>query len=423
MELKRIHLQDPDCDLARALNREAFPENERIELDDLLADGQDDTELLGIYTDSRFAGFLFLRTGPGIVYLAYFAVCPELRNQGIGGRALQMLREFYTDAQIVVEFEASDDRKEDQAMRLRRKAFYLRSGFYETGWFQYYMEDEFEIACTSKEFDRARFDALIAAIHEKVPSFDPVPYRKDTPMHPEPIGDSVIVFTSEEHRFGTDAFLLTAFSHYKAKDTAVEFGTGCGIIPLLMQKKRPPKCIYALDVQENAVAQLHAGIVSTRIGGEMPAGIHPVCADLRELWENAPLGMVDLVLCNPPYQPPGSGFEAANASQRIARHGVLCTPEDVCNAAAKLLKTGGRLCVCGRPERLPDYICAMRQAGTEPKRLQLVHKNTQSEPWLFLLEGKRGAAPFLRIDPPFIMYENGELTPEAAALYTGGSAP
>lgn len=228
----------------------------------------------------------------------------------------------------------------------------------------------------------------------------------------EPIGGGIVVFTSEEHRFGTDAFLLTHFSHYKQKDTAVEFGTGCGIIPLLMQKKRPPKQIFALDVQENAIEQLKLGIAESQA-----QGIVPICADLRELWDGAPLGQTDLVLCNPPYQPPGSGFLAENDSQKIARHGLFCTPEDVCSAAAKLLNFGGRLCICGRPERLPDYICAMRSANVEPKRLRFVQKTAKDMPWLFLLEGKRGAKPFLQMEAPFIMYENGNLSPEAEGLY------
>ncbi len=233
----------------------------------------------------------------------------------------------------------------------------------------------------------------------------------------EPIGGGIFVHTSQEHRFGTDAFLLTYFSRYRAKDTVCEFGTGCGIIPLLMQKHRPPKCIYAVDLQEQAIEQLKCGIAASGV-----EGIVPVLADLRELWEDAPIGQVDLVLCNPPYQPCGSGYECELEAQRIARHGVFCSPEDVCRSAAKLLNFGGRLCVCGRPERLPDYICAMRAAGTEPKRLQFVSRTATDMPWLFLLEGKKGAKPFLQMEKPFIMYENGTLTPQAAALYTNGNA-
>ncbi len=229
----------------------------------------------------------------------------------------------------------------------------------------------------------------------------------------EPIGGGIVVHTSEEHRFGTDAFLLTHFSRYRAKDLVCEFGTGCGIIPLLMQKHRPPKHIYALDIQQQAIEQTKAGIAESGV-----SSITAVLADLKELWEDAPIGQTDLVICNPPYQPCGSGYECELEAQRIARHGVHCAPEDVCASAAKLLNFGGRLCVCGRPERLPDYICAMRAAGLEPKRLQFVQKNAAAMPWLFLLEGKKGAKPFLQMEKPFIMYENGTLTPQAEALYT-----
>lgn len=231
----------------------------------------------------------------------------------------------------------------------------------------------------------------------------------------EPIGGGITVCTSQEHRFGTDAFLLTRFSRYREKDTVCEFGTGCGIIPLLMQKHRPPKRIYAVDIQQSAIEQLKRGMERSGV-----SAIVPICADLRTLWADAPAGECDLVLCNPPYQPCGSGFEAELDAQRIARHGVFCTPEDVCRGGARLLRFGGRLCVCGRPERLPDYICAMREAGTEPKRLQFVSRQAGDMPWLFLLEGKKGGKPFLQMEKPFIMYENGVLTQDAAALYTNG---
>ena len=55
-----------------------------------------------------------------------------------------------------------------------------------------------------------------------------------------------------------------------------------------------------------------------------------------------------------------------------ARNEELCTINDITAAAGYLLKFGGRLCLCSRPERLTDTICAMRGAGIEPKRMRLV---------------------------------------------------
>lgn len=232
----------------------------------------------------------------------------------------------------------------------------------------------------------------------------------------EPIGNQIFVCVSEEHRFGTDAFLLTNFSRYKAKDLVCEFGTGCGIIALLMQKQKPPAKIYALDIQQQAIDQLRAGMEISQID---PEKIVPVCTDLKDFrnWQNIPYGQVSLVICNPPYQPCGSGKESSSEAQRIARHGVYCTIEDICHSASRLLNTGGRLCLCGRPERLPDYICSMRESSIEPKRLQFVSRNAGDLPWLFLLEGKKNAKKFLQMEKPFIMYQNGRLTKQAQALY------
>lgn len=59
----------------------------------------------------------------------------------------------------------------------------------------------------------------------------------------EPLG-RLHICVSDAHRFGTDAFLLAAFSRYQARDVACDLGTGCGIIPLVMERHMPPRQIY-----------------------------------------------------------------------------------------------------------------------------------------------------------------------------------
>ena len=167
----------------------------------------------------------------------------------------------------------------------------------------------------------------------------------------EKLTDKIFVCASKNHRFGTDAFLLADFSAYRKKDKVCDLGTGCGIIPLIMQKKMPPEIIYAVDIQEDAVEQLKMGMDKSEI-----RNIIPVHADLKELWKNAPVGQLDLVTCNPPYKAANAGIESSLTAQKIARHEVLCNINDVCHAGERLLKFGGRLCICNRPERLSDVI-------------------------------------------------------------------
>ena len=107
----------------------------------------------------------------------------------------------------------------------------------------------------------------------------------------ETIADDLIVCTSQLHRFGTDAVLLTEFSEYRQKDRVCDLGTGCGIIPILMQRTAPPREIYAVDIQPEAIAQMCQGIAESMGIGSV---LHPVCTDLKELWDGAPLGQLDL---------------------------------------------------------------------------------------------------------------------------------
>ncbi|MBQ3915439.1 MAG: methyltransferase, partial [Ruminococcus sp.] len=106
----------------------------------------------------------------------------------------------------------------------------------------------------------------------------------------EKLTEKIWVCASTDHRFGTDAFLLTDFCQYRRKDKVCDLGTGCGIIPLIMQKCDPPQITYAVDIQEGAIEQLKMGIDRSET-----AGIVPVLADLKELWADAPLGQLDLV--------------------------------------------------------------------------------------------------------------------------------
>ncbi|MDE5861632.1 MAG: methyltransferase [Ruminococcus sp.] len=231
----------------------------------------------------------------------------------------------------------------------------------------------------------------------------------------EKLTEKIYVCASTEHRFGTDAFLLTDFSQYRRKDKVCDLGTGCGIIPLIMQKKSPPEVIYAVDIQESAVEQLKAGIEKSEV-----RNIIPVCADLKNLWEDAPVGRLDLVTCNPPYKAVNAGFESTITAQKIARHEIMCNIDDVCRSGEKLLKFGGRLCLCNRPERLADVICAMRNNNIEPKRIRFVSKNPETAPWLFLIEGKKGSKPFMQIETQlYIRNENG-FSDELQRIYSTG---
>ena len=56
-----------------------------------------------------------------------------------------------------------------------------------------------------------------------------------------------------------------------------------------------------------------------------------------------------------------------------------------------------------RAERLTDALEAMRGAGVEPKRLQLVQTSPVKAPKLFLVGGRRSGKPGLEILPNLVL--------------------
>ncbi|MCH5206167.1 MAG: methyltransferase [Oscillospiraceae bacterium] len=214
------------------------------------------------------------------------------------------------------------------------------------------------------------------------------------------------MFVSDDHRFGTDAFLLAYYANIHKNDVVCDLCTGCGIIPLIFCKNAPPKLVYAMDIQEEAIELLKSSVAENSLEN----AVKPILCDLREIPQSVlKYETVDVVTANPPYMTGGSGYEKTSRAQAIARHELMCNIDDVCKAAAKLLKYGGLLKMCHRPERLSDVICAMRENKLEPKSITFVHNDINDKPWLFLISGKKGAAPGMTVEKPMVLL-NGDKT-------------
>lgn len=228
-----------------------------------------------------------------------------------------------------------------------------------------------------------------------------------------PLGCGVRIVVSDLHRFGTDAVLLADFAAPSGRDIACDLGTGCGIVPLLWCRAPVPPAVTAVDISPDAIDLLTRSVALNGLEDRLT----PLCADLRELPAEL-AGRFRLVTMNPPYQPVDTGPASDCEGRRRARQEVTCTLTDVANAATRLLQTGGRFCLCLRPERLADALEALRRADLEPKRLRFVAVRPGAAPNLFLLEGKKGAHPGLRVEPTLVLTDGeGNDSPEMAGIY------
>ena len=213
------------------------------------------------------------------------------------------------------------------------------------------------------------------------------------------------VYCTPAHRFGSDALLLARFCTPKRAQKAADLCSGCGIVALEWHDRghRGPCC--ALELQPEGSALLQAAVAAQSIDH-----ITPCCTDLRSFSDGA--GSFDLCACNPPYFTDGP--QSRNAAHALARHENTCTLEDVCRCAFRLLKDGGKLALCHRPERLAEVLSVLRANRLEPKRLAFVKNRAEDAPWLFLVEAQKNRRTGLRVEPDLLidtgaaMYGNGK---------------
>ncbi len=228
------------------------------------------------------------------------------------------------------------------------------------------------------------------------------------------IGDTVAIFTDSVHTFGTDGVLLSDFACPKRNDKTLEIGIGCGIISLLWCRCDSPKEIHALELQEDAVDLVKMAIQEN--GLEHRLTIRQ--GDLKKIESYYAKGFYDLVVMNPPYKKANDGVITPVSGLAIARHELQCNLDDICQAAAKVLNFGGRFCMCHRPARLAEVMVSMKKVDIEPKRLRMVQQRFDSQPNLFLIEGKKGSQSGLTIEAPLIMEgDKGDPTTEIIRIY------
>lgn len=111
------------------LYRQAFPPSERKPFSIIIKMARKQvTDVWQLLSDGRFAGFATTINGDNLVMLDYLAVDQNVRSGGIGTQALRLLLDKYDGQGFFVEIESPFEEGDDQADRLRRRAFYRRCG-------------------------------------------------------------------------------------------------------------------------------------------------------------------------------------------------------------------------------------------------------------------------------------------------------
>ncbi len=217
----------------------------------------------------------------------------------------------------------------------------------------------------------------------------------------ETLPNGTPVYTTQSHRISTDSLLLTAFCPVQKRFSACDLGAGTGLILLGLIDRGLAGRAVGVELNPAAAALLRQAADDAALGN---VRVHT--GDLREYKSDKPF---DLVVSNPPYF--AEGMPSPKAARAAARHAPPGFVPALCAAAHRLLKDGGRFCLCWPPARLAPMLAALQSRHLAAKRLQLVRKSPAAPPWLALIDARKAGGEGLNVLPDIV------LPPGAMACY------
>ena len=160
MQIKKVKLRNIDV---KNIYIDSFPKNERMPFSMMVAMSKLwNTDFLAFYDKDALCGFIYLAHNGKIVFVMFLAVDKTIRSNGYGGAILQEIQYKYPGKKIIISIEPCDKNAPDIELRVRRKDFYLRNGYRETGYRMKLNGVVQEIMISNGEFDRKQFRTFFA---------------------------------------------------------------------------------------------------------------------------------------------------------------------------------------------------------------------------------------------------------------------
>lgn len=206
-----------------------------------------------------------------------------------------------------------------------------------------------------------------------------------------------IVQDTRLYRFTSDSVLLSKFATPKKGDVVADFCAGCGIVGFhfyaLHRDKFPHMPISLFEMQPSLSALAEKTIaynefenfqVETCRLQDIPKSYHE---------------RFSLILCNPPYEKKGVGFDNAQYEKAVCRKEITINLQEIAKVVSCSLKFGGRVAILHRADRLAELCYTFHAVNIEVKKIQFVGGRVASKPYLVMVEGVKGGKPCVDILP------------------------
>ena len=191
--------------------------------------------------------------------------------------------------------------------------------------------------------------------------------------------------------FGADALQLCSFLRLSPKDSAVELGSGTGVVCILGAAKTGAR-FTGVERQARLVE------LAQKSAAFNTQDVRFLEADVANAANLLGRGVFSAAVMNPPYF--SSGEPSPNPSRAAARHDAAQALNVFLSAAFALINNGGKLFIIYSAGELGALFAALREHRLEPKRMSLLYAKPGEPALRVLVEAKKLGKPGLVIEPP-----------------------
>lgn len=203
-----------------------------------------------------------------------------------------------------------------------------------------------------------------------------------------------IIQNKNYYTFTSDSVILANFINLKKDDFAIEIGTGCGVISVLLSAKVDFKKIVAFELQDKMAHLAEKNVLLNDLQDKIQ-----IISDDAKNFKDYIDGYADVVFSNPPYMHESSLNK--NDVKSIARHDSTLPLADLCKIACQMLKFGGKFYMTFPASRCAEAIHTLIENGLEPKRMFFT-ENNKREIKLIVIEAVKGARHGVKVLPNLV---------------------
>lgn len=212
-----------------------------------------------------------------------------------------------------------------------------------------------------------------------------------------------MIHVDGSYSFGVDSIILGDFSKMKKGKTALDIGSGSGVLSFLTNSLYQLNKVYAVEIQKAKADLLRENISLNNIDN-----IELINEDINNIdfKENS----LEYIITNPPYYKITDNIGNKEEEFLISRQEKYLKLEDIFAFSNKTLKDKGKLFMIHKPERMVEIF--NKSGNLKPKRVRFVESRVYEKPQFILVEFVKNARDGLKIEDPLVIYEGNSYSKE-----------